>query len=421
MRHAVRMRRTVVLCAAVCVVVSACTSAGPTTPASTPATSTNAPAAHSSRVPSSTAPTTAAPSASGSKSGATQSPDTSTQTPAQRALAAMTLRERVGQLLMVDCPSSGVASATVTAIRTYHVGAVILDGNSTLGVTRTHAITAQLQSDAPRGTGLLISTDQEGGLVQRMRGPGFSSVPSAVQQGMIAPSRLRTDAAIWGRQLRRAGINVDLAPVLDTVPPGNRSNPPIGDLDREYGRTPAAVTSHGVAVARGLADARMDATVKHFPGLGRVASNTDTTSGVTDSVTTRHDAYLAPFAAAVRAHVPFVMMSTAIYSRIVPGKPAAFSSTVITGMLRGDLGFTGVVISDDLGAAKQVGRYSVGTRAVRFIAAGGDMVLTVVASQAATMTAALVAEARRSPVFRAKVNAAALRVLQAKQARGLLS
>ena len=342
-----------------------------------------------------------------------------TQSPAQHALAAMTLRERVGQLLMVDCPSSGVAAATVTAIRTYHVGAVILDGNSTLGVTRTHAITARLQSDAPRGVGLLISTDQEGGLVQRMRGPGFSSIPSAVQQGMIAPSILLTDAARWGRQLRRAGINVNLAPVLDTVPPGNRSNPPIGDLDREYGRTPSAVTSHGVAVARGYADAGIDATVKHFPGLGRVTGNTDTTSGVTDHVTTRHDAYLAPFAAAVRAHVPFVMMSTAIYSRIA-GTPAAFSSTIVTGMLRGDLGFTGVVISDDLGAAKQVSGYSVGTRAVRFINAGGDMVLTVVASQAATMTAALVAEARKSPSFRAKVNAAALRVLQAKQARGLL-
>ncbi|HEY7010891.1 MAG TPA: glycoside hydrolase family 3 N-terminal domain-containing protein, partial [Jatrophihabitantaceae bacterium] len=220
--------------------VSACTSAGPV-----PSDSPSAPvASRSATAVTSGAPSAAPDSAATSASttpapastDATQTPDT--QSLAQRALAAMTLRERVGQLLMVDCPSSGVAAATVTAIRTYHVGAVILDGNSTLGVTRTHAITAQLQGDAPHGVGLLISTDQEGGLVQRMRGPGFSSIPSAVQQGMIAPSTLRTDAAAWGRQLRRAGINVNLAPVLDTVPPGNQSNPPIGDLDREYGRTP---------------------------------------------------------------------------------------------------------------------------------------------------------------------------------------
>jgi beta-N-acetylhexosaminidase len=332
----------------------------------------------------------------------------------------MTPAQRVGQLLMVDCPSSGVAAATVTAIRQYHVGAVILDGNSTLGVSRTHAITTQLQGFAPKGDRLLISTDQEGGIVQRMRGPGFSSIPSALQQGGTAPAVLRTDAGAWGRQLRAAGINVDLAPVLDTVPTGEGSNPPIGDLDREYGHTPATVRSHGLAVARGLADAGVDATVKHFPGLGRVAGNTDTTSGVTDSRTTRHDAYLEPFAAAVRAHVPFVMLSTAVYSRIDPKTPAAFSHPIVSGMLRGDLGFTGVAISDDVGGAKQVSGYSVGARAVRFIAAGGDMVLTVVASQAATMTAALLARAQHKPSFKRKIDAAALRVLQAKQARGLL-
>jgi beta-N-acetylhexosaminidase len=332
----------------------------------------------------------------------------------------MTEAERVGQLLMIDCPSSGVASATLTAIRTYHVGSVILDGNSQLGVSRTRSISAQLQRNAPKKLRLFISTDQEGGLVQRMRGPGFTSIPSAVEQGTHAPHTLRSKAKTWGGQLRSAGINVDLAPVLDTVPPGHQSNPPIGDLDREYGRTPAAVKSHGVAVARGLADAGVDATVKHFPGLGRVTGNTDTSSGVTDSVTTRHDAYLAPFATAIKSHVPFVMMSTAIYSRIDPKHPAAFSTTIVTGILRGDLGFTGVVISDDLGQAAQVSGYSVGRRAVAFVAAGGDIALTVNANQAAAMTHALLAKAKRSPAFKKKVDAAALRVLRAKQARGLL-
>jgi beta-N-acetylhexosaminidase len=328
--------------------------------------------------------------------------------------------QRVGQLLMVDCPSSGVAAATVTAIRGNHVGAVILDGNSTLGVQATRAITDQLQKDAPRRRKLFIATDQEGGLVQRMKGSGFSSIPSAVVQGQETPSTLQADATRWGRQLHRAGINVNLAPVLDTVPPGDTDNPPIGDLDREYGHTPGQVRSHGVAFARGMAAAHVDATAKHFPGLGRVTGNTDTTSGVTDGQTSRHDRYLKPFAAAVDAHVPFVMMSTAIYTRIDPNRPAAFSPKIVTKMLRGDLGFGGVVISDDVGAAAQVSGYSVGARAVRFIGAGGDMVLTVVASRAATMTAALLARAARSPSFKKKVDAAALRVLQAKQANGLL-
>jgi beta-N-acetylhexosaminidase len=114
------------------------------------------------------------------------------------------------------------------------------------------------------------------------------------------------------------------------------------------------------------------------------------------------------------------MMSTAIYSRIDPGTPAAFSKPIVTGLLRGDLGFGGVIISDDIGAAAQVANYAPGDRAVEFVAAGGDMVLTVNANQAGEMTSALVQKARASAAFRRLVDAAALRVLQAKQARGLL-
>jgi beta-N-acetylhexosaminidase len=332
----------------------------------------------------------------------------------------MSLAQRVGQLIMVDCPSSGVAAATSTAIRRHFVGSVILDGNSTLGVRRTHAITGRLQRLAPVGTKLFISTDQEGGLVQRMRGPGFSTIPSAVVQGTWSPARVRSFAHKWGTELRDAGINVDLAPVLDTVPPGTVSNPPIGDLDREYGRTPRAVRAHGVAAAQGLADAGIAATVKHFPGLGRVTGNTDTTSGVTDTRTVRHDAYLGPFAAAVKQHVPFVMVSTAIYSRIAPGTPAVFSPTVVTGMLRHDLGFHGVIITDDVGIATQVSGYSPAQRAVRFIGAGGTIVLTVDPHVVPAMTSALIARARHSAAFKRKIDAAALVVLRAKRARGLL-
>jgi len=332
----------------------------------------------------------------------------------------MSEAERVGQLLMVDNPSTSLSSTTLHDIADLHVGGVILDGNSSLSISATRAITDQLQAASAHNAGLLISTDQEGGLVRRLRGPGFSAMPSAVVQGGWSTSSLQAQARTWGGQLKAAGVNVDLAPVLDTVPSGSPGNPPIGDLDREYGHDPATVASHGLAVANGFAQAGIAATVKHFPGLGRVSGNTDTTSGVTDSVTTTLDPYLVPFADAVDANVGFVMMSTAIYSKIDPGTPAAFSSKIIGSLLRGQMGFSGVVISDDLGAAKQVASYSVGTRAVDFIAAGGDIVLTVNAFQAETMTAALLAKASSDPSFKALVDQAALTVLQEKDALGLL-
>lgn len=338
---------------------------------------------------------------------------------ALRILAGMSPAERVGQLFMIDCPSTGAGPATLSAIGTYHVGSVILDGTSQLGIQQTRAVTDQLQQHVPH-VGLFVATDQEGGQVQRLRGPGFSVIPSALEQGRQSPAGLRADARQWGSQLREAGVNVDLGPVLDTVPASFGPNPPIGDLDREYGHDPATVSSHGNAVALGLRDAGVDAAVKHFPGLGRVSGNTDTTSGVRDTVTTRHDPYLTPFAAAVHNDVAFVMISTAIYTRIDPDHPATFSPTIVTDMLHGDLGFRGVIISDDIGVAQQVSGYSVGDRAVTFIAAGGDVVLSVDATQAPEMTAAVLARAKTDPKFRKQVDAAALVVLTAKETRGLL-
>lgn len=339
---------------------------------------------------------------------------------AERVFASMSEAQRVGQLLMVDCSTSGVSPATATAISRYHVGSVILDGTSEAGVTAMRGLTARVQGLAPPGVGLFVATDQEGGLVQRLRGTGFTDIISARQQGTIAPTTLQGFAQGWGQQLRAAGVNVNLAPVFDTVPAGFGSNPPIGDLDRQFGSTPATVTAHGMAVVRGMTAAGVDVTVKHFPGLGRVHGNTDTSNDVTDYVTTRDDPYLRPFRAAARAGVPFVMVSTAMYSRIDPGVPAAFSRPIVSGMLRDDLGYRGVIISDDIGVARQVAGVPVGQRAVRFVAAGGDIVLTVDAAQAAAMTRALLARAQRDPAFRKTVNAAALLVLQAKQARGLL-
>jgi beta-N-acetylhexosaminidase len=169
-----------------------------------------------------------------------------------------------------------------------------------------------------------------------------------------------------------------------------------------------------------MADGHVVPTVKHFPGLGRVRANTDTAAHVTDRVTTRHDAYLRPFRAAIGAGVPAVMMSTAYYTHLDPRWPAAFSPFVVGTMLRGDLGFDGVVISDDLARAKQVASFSPAGRALRFIGAGGDIVLVVEPDPLPAMYDAVLDRARSSATFRAKVNAAALRVLRAKDRQGLL-
>jgi beta-N-acetylhexosaminidase len=215
---------------------------------------------------------------------------------------------------------------------------------------------------------------------------------------------------------------MNLAPVLDTVPgptaaPGNA---PIGAFGRQFGYTAAAVADQGLAFARGMAAQGVVPVVKHFPGLGRVSANTDEAAGVTDPRTHRRDPYLRPFREAVRDGARVVMMSSARYPRLDPRGPAVFSRAVISGLLRRDLGHRGLVMSDDLGSAAQVARWSPGERAVKFIDAGGDVVLTVTATPLPAMYSAVLGRARNDPSFRARVDRAALRVLNAKASEGLL-
>ncbi|MDP9269635.1 MAG: glycoside hydrolase family 3 protein [Chloroflexota bacterium] len=337
----------------------------------------------------------------------------------------MTEAQRVGQLFMVGLPNDQVSATLRDAIATYHFGSVLFTKRTSVGVAAlravSNAVQAQATQSATHGVPFFIAANQEGGLVQSLSGPGFDAMPSALTQGGLSAAQLQALATTWGRELRAAGVNLDLAPVADVVPPGtDDQNAPIGQLDREYGHDPATVASHVAAFIAGMRAAGVGTTAKHFPGLGRVAGNTDYTSSVVDTVTTRHDPYLQPFARAVALRVPFVMISLATYTQIDPQHMAAFSNTVINGMLRGDLGFRGVVISDSLGATA-VASLPPATRAIRFLDAGGDMIVLNQIDQASEMAASVAAFAATTSWFRARVDNAAWHVLRAKEAAGLLT
>ena len=341
-------------------------------------------------------------------------------------LARMTEAQRVGQLVMVSAALSGVTQQSKDAVTRYHVGSVFLAGRSSAGVNSVRSMVNKLQalatSAATGGVPLLVGVDQEGGQVQTLSGSGFSTIPTAVKQGTFAAATLRHDAGVWGRQLAAAGVSINLAPVLDTVPASRRStNQPIGRYSREYGTTPSVVTTAGVNVVRGMHAAGVATAVKHFPGLGRASGNTDTAFGVKDTQTTRHDAYINPYAAATgAADAEVVMVSSATYTRIDAAHRAVFSPTVLHGMLRSDLRFTGVIMTDSIDAAA-LKDLTPAQRAINFINAGGDLVLTTNPADVASMVPAMLSRANSDSSFRAKVDASALRVLIAKQRVGVVA
>jgi beta-N-acetylhexosaminidase len=337
-------------------------------------------------------------------------------------LGSLSLAQRVGQLFMVGVAGDIAGPELTTAEHAYHFGSLLLNETS-VGTAQLAARTAAMQDLAPSGTGgvrFFIAANQEGGEVQQLTGPGFATMPTALQQGTWPVSTLRTAATQWGTDLRAAGVNLNLAPVMGVVPPGTAAtNAPLGQLDREFGFNPVTTGEHGAAFIQGMAAAGVMSVAKHFPGLGRVAGNTDFTANVVDNVTTPDDPYLKSFKAAVAAGVPMVMVALATYTKIDPTELAVFSPVVMK-LLRGELGFTGVIVSDDLGQAAAVQAIAPGNRAIRFLTAGGDLVTSQTLAPAEQMAAAVLAKAEGDAAFRATVDAAARQVMTAKEAAGLL-
>ncbi|HSF99103.1 MAG TPA: glycoside hydrolase family 3 N-terminal domain-containing protein [Ornithinibacter sp.] len=392
---------------AIAVVLAGC--AGTPSPAST------------SPAPSAASP---APSASASPSASATAASTSPAACVSSTVDALSQEQRLGQLLMVGFDTNAALDSLDDLVADEHVGNVIYLGGweGAQKVTRTSTHLQGLVSpEATGGVGLLIAADQEGGEVHQLRGDGFTRPPTASKQAQMDPAELTRAATTWAKELKAAGVNVNLAPVTDTVPKEiGRANQPIGRWGRQYGSTPESVSRSATAFLQGMLDGGIEGTVKHFPGLGRVRNNTDFSStGITDSVATKDDPFLQPFADGIEAGAGLVMMASARYPKLDDENPAMFSEKIVTGLLREQLGYEGVVITDDVNA-EALKDVSPGDRAVRHIAAGGDIVLTGAASDAEVMLDALAAEAGSDAGFAATVDASVERVLALKERMGLL-
>lgn len=334
----------------------------------------------------------------------------------------LSMEQRIGQLMVMGVNSSGATAGQLDILSSTHAGAVIMMGNYSGGRDGTRTVTDEMRSAARQGDGvdLLVTTDQEGGLVQRLTGPGLDTIPAAATQATWSTSKLRENAKRWGTQLKAAGVDSSMSPVADVVPPEiGKANEPIAATNRGYGSDPDEVADKVVAVVKGLRAGGLATALKHFPGLGQVTGNTDFVDKVVDDRTTADDPLLAPFGAGIKAGTDMVMAATAIYSKIDADHVAALSPVVIEKVLRGRFGWSGVVVSDDLGVAKAVTHLSPGERALGFLRAGGDLIINVDPASVTAMVEAIAAEASSDDEFAATISAKAERVLRMKAGRGL--
>ncbi|WP_432624027.1 glycoside hydrolase family 3 N-terminal domain-containing protein [Bifidobacterium sp.] len=338
---------------------------------------------------------------------------------AVRAVEAMDIDERIGQLVMVPLPAGSDPSMLRDLIVDRHVGSVLIIGNWDSGTTGVSAATSELQSYAPSNNRLLMTTDQEGGSVQHLRGSGFDTMPSATYQGTMDTAQLRQSAATWGAQLKTAGINVDLAPVVGTVTVDRSSNAPIGALYRDFGLDAAGNAEHAKAFIQGLSDSGVGSAIKHYPGLGSVTGNTDFTSnGILDTTTTLDGPEINAFNTTLDVNPSMVMMSLATYQRIDPDNPAVFSRSLITDYLRGTIGFQGVITSDSMSAAALNG-IQPSDLGVRLVEAGGDLACIGAFSYVQPVLDGLKAKSSADPSFAQQVTRSAERVMTLKYSLGI--
>ncbi len=298
--------------------------------------------------------------------------------------SALTLEDAAGQMLMIGFRGVALDDDTAAMLRDIRPGGVVLfdrDGPSGGKMTRNitspsqlRALTSELQETA--AIPYFIAIDAEGGYVNRLKSKyGFSvSVPTAQTLGLGSTAETAAVASELAVQLRELGVNWNFAPVVDVnVDP---ESPAIGAFERSFSRDPAIVAGHAAAFVEAHRERQVITALKHFPGHGSAAG--DTHLGVTDvTATYRRADELAPYRELIDGGYDGPVMTAHIVNRNLDpsGRPATLSLAIMTTLIRDEMGFEGVIISDDMQMGAIVAEYGLTEAVIEAVKAGVDVVM----------------------------------------------
>ena len=319
----------------------------------------------------------------------------------------------LGQRIMVGMTGTKPSSSLLAAVKAGRVGSVILFTSNLVSRQQTLALTGALQRAARAGGNpkLLIATDQEGGEVKRLpAGPPTMSPPQMAATGNAKVASSQGQAT--GKYMRRWGINMDLAPVADVPTFGGAF---IWRQGRAFSFNANRVATFAGAFASGLQSARVAATAKHFPGLGSAAVSTDLEREELHPTAAQRAAALTPYQRMIPRGLDAVMLTVAGLPADDPtGTAAALSRPIIQNLLRGQLKFTGVTITDALGSTTGHGERTAGVLAA---GAGSDILLYT--DSAPGELTALESALRSGQISRSSADASYRRILALKRKLGL--
>ena len=328
-----------------------------------------------------------------------------TAAPAPAPVDRLTLRQQVGQLILMRFAGTAAPDHVREVLRERRAAGVILFRDNVATPAQLRALTRRLRRAG--GRRVIVALDQEGGEIRIVPwAPPATAAPAQAAAGTVA-----ADARAAGRSLRRLGVTLSLAPVGD-VPSVAAAALAGRAFATQTGRASEAVA----AAVAGWRAGGIAATAKHFPGLGGATVNTDDgPATIARSRAELEAADLPPFAAAIGAGVPLVMVGHAFYPALDRARIASQSRAILGPLLRDRLGFRGVVVTDSMEARASLATGSITEVSERAVRAGADLVLLTGQGSYAPVYGRLLALARRSPAFRARVREAAARVLALKR------
>lgn len=341
--------------------------------------------------------------------------------PTTDPVAAMSLEDKVGQLFLISVVGKEApVESSVRVLKSVPVGGVILFAyNLRGGPDKVAALNASLQEIAlSTGAGLpyLIAVDQEGGRVQRLK-RGFSRLPAPRQQGLLKARKLEQLAGHVADQLTAVGVNMNLAPVVEAS---------AGEddviADRGFATTADAAAPLAAAYIRGLQRKGVLATAKHFPG--NAGSVVDPHKAMPSLSMTRQQIeqrLLPPFRAAIKAGVDALMLSHIEIPALDDKHPVALSHAVVTGLVREQLAFDGIICSDDLLMGAVTEKFDPAEAAILAVLAGTDLLMVSNPAEVPRMHKAIVEAVRGGRIKTSQIDAAARRLVRAKQQRSLLA
>jgi beta-N-acetylhexosaminidase len=329
----------------------------------------------------------------------------------QAGVKEMSLRDMVGQMFMISIGGTEPDYYVNKMIRERNVGGVLLFGHNMRSEAQTRRLTAALQRlsmQTEPAIPLFVAVDQEGGEISHA--PWVAQQPAAAQVGARGdPEEARAIAEEMGRELLRAGVNTDLAPVVDTG-----FGAAIGR--RSFGEDPQLVAEMGAAAVEGFKTAGVVSAAKHFPNHGPATSDSHVVLPVVDHDLPKlrsHD--LPPFRAAIQAGVPMVMVGHLLYPAVDPERPASLSPRAV-GVLRGELGFGGVVVTDDLAMAGASGEDPPARAAVEAVKAGANLlIISSPPEQQADAYDAVVAAVKSGEIPQRRIQDSVERILRVKK------